>query len=346
VEKLFFSIARWLMLVGAAIAFVFLIGGGIYAFNLYNISKDTHIKKSVYTKKTPSVTFDEFNKLHQQKLEQATQSRLKIEKYVLKVIKNGSSGHGFSMNSMPKNIVDSKEAKIVARYISNGLVGKQPNSYSTVCASCHGIDGKGEGVSPSLLKLPIYNGLVSSKADTPKYAPGTTQSSKEKNKNPLKQYSAKMTEIINKYALLVEQKGVTNNQIFSYLQDLKKDYNKDSFEGLKVQLLEAMKSLLKYAKRLDGDKHDAIKYEEFILWFVDNYKQQIKNENQKYQYSINKLEQEKNQKLLKASDAKAKLYQLATLLGVALIAFILLTMILVLFKIELNTRNHKTMQES
>ena len=57
-EKLFFSITRWLMLIGATMAFVFLIGGGIYAFKLYKTSRDTQtINGNIYQAKEPEVSF-------------------------------------------------------------------------------------------------------------------------------------------------------------------------------------------------------------------------------------------------------------------------------------------------
>ena len=67
------------------------------------------------------------------------------ENYLLNVIKNGKG-------AMPPGMAQGKDAKAVAKYIANGMKGKQPPAY-VVCAGCHGANGRGvNGVAPSLIK--------------------------------------------------------------------------------------------------------------------------------------------------------------------------------------------------
>jgi len=344
-EKLFFSITRWLMLVGATIAFVFLIGGGIYAFNLYKTSQDTQVNGNTYQTKEPKVSFDSYKKIQDKELELKRKQRKRIEQYVLKVVANGSKGHGFPMGNMPPNMLKDKSAKIVAKYVSNQLSGEKPTVFGA-CASCHGDDGGGDnGASPSLLTLPIYNGLVSKTADKTAYAPSESYVDTTKYANPLEQYSAKIASYINKYAILVEQEGVTVDQIFEFMKGLSKKYDDDSFLMLQQQLENGLKSLFHYGEDFKESKKDAIAWRDFIDWFLKDFNMQIQKENQKYQNSLNELQQAKNQKQNKALEAQVELLQLLTALGTALIAFILLTMILVLFKIEANTRKNNEMIE-
>jgi cytochrome c553 len=348
-EKLFFSITRWLMLIGTAIAFIFLIGGGIYALKLYETSKDTYVSKNLYNTKSPDVSFDKYQKLHEEDQQAKEQQRLAIEKYVLKTIKNGSSGHGYTIGNMPQNMIKNENAKIVSRYVSKQFSEKKPLAFGA-CAACHGEDGKGmNGASPSLLKLPIYNGLVSKVRDNVAYAPSESQKTVKKYTNPLQQYSAKLTGYVNKYAITVGQEGTTVDKMFAFVTDLEKRYDNDSFLILKVQLDSGLKSLLTYSKHLKQSQEntkEAIIWRNFISWFLKDFDVQIEQENQKYKQSVSVLEQKRNQKNAASLDAKIELMQLLTALGVALIAFILLTMILVLFKIESNTRTNTEIEES
>ena len=346
-EKLFFSITRWLMLIGATISFVFLIGGGIYAFNLYKISQDTQVNGSTYNIKEPNISFDRFKKQHQEEIALKEKQRLKIEEYVIKTIKNGSSGHGFGLGNMPKNIIKGQDVQVVAKYVANGLKGKQPNAFGA-CIACHGEDETAYNEAPSLLKLPIYHGLVAKEKNGISYAPAEKQNDVQQFTTPLEQYSAKLAKYINKYAIEVGQTGVTVKEIFDFIKNKQHKYNNKLFESFKQQLEEALKSLIPYSKDLKQNHknlEDAIKWDKFIEWFEKDFDMQIKEENLKYQNSLDKLEREKNQKISQATQAEVKLIQLLTALGTALIVFILLTMILVLFKIEVNTRNHQEVSD-
>jgi len=346
-EKLFFTITRWLMLIGATIAFIFLIGGILYTFNLYRISQDVHVDESKYNTKEPEVSFDNYKKIQEEQLEIEKQERKKIEQYVLTIISNGSKGHGFPMGSMPQNMIKEQDAKIVARYVSEKLSGEQPASFAA-CSACHGEDGNGNNdMSPSLLKLPIYNGLVSKVVDETVYAPSESNNT-TKYTNPLEQYSAKIASYINRYAILVEQEGVTVSTVYDYFKVLSEKYDTETFSTLKQQLDDGFKSLLEYGKTFKQSKKnvkEAIAWKGFIDWFVNDFNTQGELENKKYNNSLSKIEEMKNQKQNKALEAKVELIQLLTALGYALIVFILLTMILVLFKIESNTRKNNEIIE-
>ena len=347
-EKLFFTITRWLMLVGASIAFVFLIGGGIYTFNLYKISQDTQVSDSAYETKEPDVSFNSYKTIKDEQLKLEKQRKKKIEQYVLKVIANGSKGHGFSMGSMPQNMLKGEDAKIVSKYVSEQLTGEQPKSFAS-CSSCHGVDGDGNyGMSPSLLKLPIYNGLISKVAEKTVYAPSESQNVTTQYTDPLQQYSAKIASYINKYAILVGQDGVIVDKVYDYFKDISQQYDTETFSTLKQQLDDGFKSLLKYGKIFKESKKDvkeAILWDDFIIWFINDFNAQLDLENKKYNDSLSEIEQMKNQKQNKALAAQVELIQVLSALGIALIIFILLTMILVLFKIELNTRKSDKINE-
>ena len=85
------------MLIGATLAFVFLIAGSLYAVKLYIASKDTYVKKDLYYPKDPNVSFESFKAIHEEKIDRLKQKRDEIKTYVLKVINEGSSGHGYSL---------------------------------------------------------------------------------------------------------------------------------------------------------------------------------------------------------------------------------------------------------
>lgn len=340
-EKLFFLIARWIMFIGATIAFVFLIGGGLYTLKLYKTSQDLKVNGSMHVTKKPEVSFDTYKNIQEYDLKIKIKKRRLIELYVLKIIKDGSRGHGFPMGIMPSNLIKGKDAKIVAKYVSNELSGMKPPVFGA-CASCHGEDGKGtSGMAPNLLELPIYNGLAAKIKDSTSYAPSGAYVDTTKYYNPLQKYSAKIASYINKYAILVDQEGVTIEKVYKFMKDLEGQYNNKNFSILQNQLDLGFKSLLVYGNKFKQSQlnaKEAIVWKDFISWFLKDFDAQIKQENKKYENSLYELEQEKNKKENEVLEAKVELLQLLTALGTALIVFILLTMILVLFKIESNTR--------
>ena len=337
------------MLIGATLSFVFLIGGGIYAFKLYVQSKDTKVSGNIYQPKDPKISFDEYKTIHNKKIEELKRKKESIRAYVEQIIKDGSKDHGYPLGSMPGGLIkDLNETKKIAKYIANGLKGKRPN-YFNACVACHGEDGKGNnGQAPDLLKLPIYNGLVKKKSKGVAYAPSLNKQNSFNYSDPLKQYSAEIATMINRYAIEVGQQGVTVDDIFKYIKQVKRRYDEDTFYLFKNQLKDGLNKLIDYGKSFKNSKEDedyAIKWEEFIIWFKEDFDNQLAKEKEKYNSSVNRLERLRSEKMNKAFEAKTKLFSLLSTMGIALIVFILFTMILVLFKIEFNTRNKIVGQE-
>lgn len=70
------------------------------------------------------------------------------------VVRNGSKGLEYPMGEMPSGLVqDDADIQAVSEYVANGLKGSTRGKevFDTVCASCHGADGKGMGaMSPDL----------------------------------------------------------------------------------------------------------------------------------------------------------------------------------------------------
>ncbi len=338
-EKLFFKISKLLMLIGATFAFIFLIIGSIYAIKLYIISEDKYVEKNIYNAKHPTVTFDTYKNMYENKISQQKKIKKEIESYVLNVIQKGSKGHGYPMGNMPPNLIKDKSAKKdIASFVANKLKGAVPRDFG-VCATCHGEDGEGlNGMAPSLTILPIYNGLIKPKNDIKQNMPQSKNiKSRKRHKDRLKKYSAKITSIINKYALIVGQDGTTVDIVYDFLKRLRTKYDIDTFSIFKTQLRNNLNKLLNYGKNLSKD-NNAINWKDFVEWFIDNFDQQLQKEQNKYQLSLEKYHHLKNAKLSKAMEAQLELYQVGIALGIALVIFVLLTMILVLFQIEINTR--------
>lgn len=337
------------MLVGTTIAFAILIIGGLYAFNLYQVSKDTSVSDTAYQPAKPEVSFEEYKTIQNEQINRKLLEKKKIKQYVLEVIKNGSQGHGYPMGRMPPNMIKGDNAKAVANYISNKLTTKQPEAFGA-CASCHGNDGLGNsGMTPSLLTLPIYNGLVSKKEKKTAYAHSEPGNTATQYTDPLKQYSSNIASTINQYAILVGQEGVELDRLYDYLNTLSKNYTSQNFSMLKEQLDSGLQNLLKYGKIFKKSKKDtkeAIVWKEYIAWFINDFNTQLTQEAKKYKNSMYKIEQKKNQKLNQSAEAQIELVQILTGLGIALLSFILLTMILVLFKIESNTRTTNNSEDA
>ncbi len=72
------------------------------------------------------------------------------QEQILDVINNGSNQLGYPMGAMPGGMAFGPDAVEIAKYIAGGMKGEQPASFAT-CASCHGMDGKGNfGMSPNI----------------------------------------------------------------------------------------------------------------------------------------------------------------------------------------------------
>ena len=340
-ERVFFLLTRWLMLIGATMAFLFLIGGGIYTFNLYQVSQDKDINEEEYQIKNPQISFEMYKKEHAEKELITKDEQLKIEKYVLNVINNGSVGHNYPMGAMPPRMALGKDAKKISTWVSKGMKGNQFEEFAA-CAACHGPDGKGmNGMSPDLTKLPIYHELMSNK-NKPNIAKEEVKIEKTvEDDEALKKYSAKIVSYLNKYSILVGQNGVESDKVFDFILKSSNKYENDLFLSFQKELDSGLQKLLidgEAFKKSKKDTKEAISWREYLDWFIINFDEQVDNENNKYNSSITHLEEMKITKQQEAILAQVEMYKLLGGLGVALLVFILLTMILVLFKIELNTR--------
>lgn len=87
-------------------------------------------------------------------------------------ILEGSSGLGYMLGEMPAGMATGNDAKAIAAYVAKELstikttshpelVGAGKEAFSSVCAACHGEDGKGmDGQSPDLTKYGSSDFLV------------------------------------------------------------------------------------------------------------------------------------------------------------------------------------------
>ena len=75
-----------------------------------------------------------------------------LEKYIQKVIKNGSFGHNYPGGEMQAGLVDEKTAKKISYFVAelsgrksthHKEVKKAQMYYTSNCGGCHGDDGKG-----------------------------------------------------------------------------------------------------------------------------------------------------------------------------------------------------------
>ncbi|OUR71735.1 cytochrome C oxidase Cbb3 [Arcobacter sp. 31_11_sub10_T18] len=97
---------------------------------------------------------------------------------------NGSKGLQYPLGDMPGGLLQDKaEIKAVSKYIMNGLKNepKGKEVYEMMCASCHGMDGKGmDGLSPNLatygtsvfVKDVLSRGKKGHLGDMPKFEDG------------------------------------------------------------------------------------------------------------------------------------------------------------------------------
>ncbi len=85
-----------------------------------------------------------------------------VEKYIQKVIKEGSNGHGYPGGEMQAELTDEETAKKISYFVVE-LTGRKSTHpdiakksqifYTSNCGGCHGDDGKGlNGTYPDLTK--------------------------------------------------------------------------------------------------------------------------------------------------------------------------------------------------
>jgi cytochrome c553 len=340
-EKVFFSIVRMIMLTIAVLAFLSFIFGSFYTYKLYLDSKKTSINEKPYIVKNPEVKFDTFRDIMQRKEEQRLKHFLKIKTYVLSIIASGSQGHGYPDGDMPKKLFKDKEADEIANYVANSFKGDKPVGFGA-CASCHGMDGKGHfNNSPSLLELPIYNNLRKMVSKTEIHSKKNVNVPK-KEKSQFDKYISTLASLLNVYASKVGQDGVIDKELKDYILKTIRVYSPNQEKEYLSQLKKATLSLSKYGETYSEEEDiKAVQWKDFILWFTEEFNKQIEKENlvqRESQDNINTLLAEKE---AKASEAKVELILALQVLGGALVVFVLITMMLVLLKIEKNTRDSR-----
>jgi cytochrome c553 len=337
-EKVFFSIVRIIMLTIAVLALLSFIFGSFYTYKLYLDSKNTSIEKKPYIAKKPEVKFDTFRDIMKEKEEQRLRYFLKIKTYVLSIIANGSQGHGYPDGNMPKKLFKGKEADEIATYVANSLKGDRPTGFKA-CALCHGIDGKGNfNSSPSLLELPIYNNLRKMVSKTEPYNKENIDIPK-KEKSQFDKYINTLASLLNVYANRVGQDGVADKELRSHILKTIRAYSPNQEKEYLLQLKKATLSLSKYGETYN-EKRDlkAVEWKDFILWFTEEFNNQIEKEKLTQRESEDNINALLAEKEAKATEAKVKLILALQVLGGALVVFVLITMMLVLLKIEKNTR--------
>ncbi len=342
IEKLFFSITRWITLIAATLAFLAVIGGVFYAVHLYKTSKDTEIDRKTYTMKSPDVSFDEVMNIEGEERRRI----LNIKTYVYGVIKNGSKDHGYAMGNMEGGMAAGDDAEKISIFVANKLEGDYPKSFG-ICAGCHGPDGLGmDGASPNLKELPIYNGLrakVSNAKKVLKAIEDTTTESKTE-KTPREKAIDHITANINRYAIKVDQEGISRADMEGTINAVTGGYSDRTVDIYIEQLVDATDNLLVYGQNYKKENNQIVgpvEWRKFLTIFTTEFDSFMREEQEKSQ----KMEAEQDALLLnkqmEAQSANIQLLIVINAIGIALGSFLLLTMILVLLKIEKNTRKEE-----
>lgn len=332
----------------AMMTFLAVVGGGIYAIKLYLESQDTTVQEVRYEQQMPKVDFSTIQKDLESGALQKKQEEEKIKSYVLDVIKNGSSDHGYPMGNMPPQMARGENAVAIAGYVSRGLASAQPAAFG-VCIACHGSDGRGDpGMAPSLIDLPIYHHQrekVSNAVLSPKEETVISAITKQE-KSGFEKTIDTIVANINIYASTVGQDGVSKEALEDFVIGEISSYTQEQRSSCLSQLITITKSLVDYGKSYEDAKKSSKKPEiEVIDWisvikyFTVQFHQTIDKENQKAEEARDSYNQQLSAKQSKATEAQLELIVTLQEIGAALLAFILLTMMLVLIKIEKNTRN-------
>jgi cytochrome c553 len=346
-EKMFFAIVRWFLMFILLLALLTFIGTGIYAIKLYLDTQNTSVEYKGYEQKVPTVDASNIIQDYKDKDNIKKEEFEKIKKYVVSVMENGSSGHGYSKGDMPGNLIKDKNVtKQVAAYVASGLKEPAPTQF-VECVTCHGYDGKGMyGEAPNLKELPIYYKKRLTVLPSKKEVKIEEKKIEQK---PVKSDFDKALDLIstkiNEYAKLVQQGEVNRDKLGEFLSDQFSTLTKENQQQYTVQLLQAFdeliefeKSLLKKNKKDTSYKRKSIIWLDFLIKFTDKFHTAISDERMKEAQYEAEYEKLVSEKIEKAAAAKIQLFFVLQVLFAALGTFILLTMMLVLLKIESNTR--------
>ncbi len=347
-EKIFFSIVRWFLMFILLLTLLTFIGTGIYAIKLYIDTQNTSVEYKSYDQKTPTIDANQIIQEYKDQDHIKKEEFEKIKKYVISVINNGSKGHGYPKGDMPGNLIKDKNiTKRIAAYVASGLKEQAPTQFVT-CVACHGYDGTGMyGESPNLKELPIYHKKRLKVLPSKKEIPIKEETTK---KQPKKSDFDKALDLIsikiNEYAKLVKQGEANKDKLREFLSDQFSTLTKENQQQYTTQLLQSFDKLIEFEKTLLGKNKNSTDYKrkpipwvDFLIKFTDEFHTQITNERLKTAEYEKEYEKLVSKKIEKATEAKIQLFFILQILLVALISFIILTMMLVLLKIELNTRN-------
>lgn len=342
-EKLFFKIVHALIFIVALGAFLVIIALSIYSIKLYIDTKKSSIEKVEYIAKKPAVSFGGFDRLAKEQLQDRLQLKDNLKRYVLNVIENGSKGHGYSTGSMPSKLIKSSDANSTAVFVANKLKGDKPLSYEA-CAQCHGEDGSGmNGSSPSLIELPIYNN-IRKKIDNGAATKSDYVNMPKRKRSAYDKYVDSLITLINHYSSKTGQDGVSRKDLSSFLKRELSKYDIENQEEYKTQLKSGLGQLVVYADKYNSIIEvssmmvEPVQWREYLAWFSREFSTQVSSENQKTEAAIRENAHRESLELKRTMSAKAELLQMLMVIGGAIANFILATIILVLMKIERNTR--------
>ncbi len=348
-EKIFFAIVRWFLMFILLLALLIFIGAGTYAIKLYIDTQNTSVMYEGYEQKSPTINANTLIQEYEDKDNIKKEEFEKIKKYVVSVMENGSSGHDYSKGDMPGKLVkDKNTTNQIASYIAGGLKEKAPNLFVS-CVSCHGYDGLGMyGESPNLKELPIYH-KKRLKVLPPKKEEAKIVEKKIEQK-PVKSEFDKIVDLItvkiNEYAKLAKQGEANKDKLRDFLAEqlsLLAEENKQQYVS---QLLDSFNQLIQHEKGFMGKKKNDTAYKrkpivwlDFLIKFTDQFNTEISNEQLReaqYEAEYRSLVSEK---LDRATTAQIQLIFVLQVLSGALVSFVILTIMLVLLRIEINTRN-------
>ncbi len=335
IDRLYIAITRWITFSGATVAFLVLVGALIYAMYLFRVSTDRDIDAVQYTQKRPQVNYEEVMADD----EARRKAFLALKTYVYSVIKNGSEGHGYPIEKMKGNIVTGKDAEILSVFVAKKLEGHYPEAFSK-CTSCHGVDGEGNsGMAPNLKVLPIYNHLRTKVANPKKALSNMKKKQVQKpSRSKWDKHIDILTSNINHYAIEVEQDGVSREDMDTMMRRITRQL--DYPDAYIDQLITATDKLLIYGKQYAkaNYSYDAISWREFLRSFTEKYAAFEQREREKAREIAAENDRRRAEKIAQSNAAQLRLLTVLSVVGVTIIAFLLLTLILVMMKIERNTR--------
>lgn len=342
-EKLFFKIVHALIFIVALCAFLVIIALSVYSVKLYTDTKKSNIERLEYTAKKPMVSFEGFDDFAKKQLQNRLRIKEHLKGYILNVIENGSTGHGYTAGSMPQKLLKSTDANNTAVYVANKLRADRPLSFGA-CAQCHGEDGKGmRGSSPSLIELPIYNN-IRKKIDDGTATKSDYTNIPRRERSAYDKYIDSLITFINQYSSKTGQDGVVRKNVSTFLERELSKYDFANQDEYKAQLKGGLEQLVAYADKYNSIVKvssmmvEPVQWRDYLEWLSKEFDTQVSSEKQKESAADRENSRKESLELERAVVARAELLQVLMAVGFSIAIFILATIILVLMKIESNTR--------